>query len=109
MNAVPNIDTTLPTLPSLTDNSRQWVTIPLSQSSTLTNIIDLHKQLQQNVGRRVQLYGAEVERIDTATLQLLLAFISQATVTIGWQSPSSVICEAAMLLDLSAQLNLPKL
>lgn len=51
----------------------------------------------------------EVERIDTATLQLLVAFVRDATnrqVSVNWQSPSAVIYEAAALLGVSNELGL---
>ncbi|EIJ43325.1 hypothetical protein BegalDRAFT_2480 [Beggiatoa alba B18LD] len=92
---------------AMPDSNRQWVSITLEQTATLTQLEQLYQQLQQNMGKRVQLCGGNVERVDTATLQLLLAFMSQSTVTVGWQSPSPALCEAAMLLGLSAQLNLP--
>jgi len=51
----------------------------------------------------------EVERIDTATLQLLVAFVRDAKsrqVSVNWQSPSAVVYEAAGLLGVRNELGL---
>ena len=85
----------------------EWYKIFLPSTLTVSQLTDFKEQLSQHLGHRVQLYGAKVERIDTAALQLLLAFISHQEVTIGWVEPSSELCTAARLLGLSSQLGLP--
>lgn len=84
-----------------------WTTVSLEPTLTLTNLDKLHTQLKNCQQGRVQLYGARVERIDTATLQLLLAFMNSPEVTVGWTEPSLELRHAAHLLGLTAQLSLP--
>lgn len=51
----------------------------------------------------------EVERIDTATLQLLVAFVRDAKhrqVSVSWQSPTAIVYEAAGLLGVKNELGL---
>ena len=84
----------------------EWVKVSLEPVLTISQLNDLKEQLLPYLGRRVQLSGAKVERIDTASLQLLLAFINSPEVTVGWVEPSSELCTAARLLGLSANLSL---
>lgn len=51
-----------------------------------------------------------VEMLDTAALQLLVAFVREAKSggsDVRWKDPSSAFCEAAALLDLERELGLP--
>ena len=86
----------------------KWKTIYLPPIITLEQLSELHQQLQQYCGSRVQLIGKEVERIDTAALQLLVTFINHPQITVGWIDPSPQLCIAAQLLDLSSHLRLPR-
>lgn len=85
----------------------EWIKVSLPPITTLSHLADLKTQLLQYVGRRVELSGAKVERIDTATLQLLLAFINSPEITVGWVEPSPELRTTAHLLGLSSQLGLP--
>ncbi len=85
----------------------EWVKVCLEPIVTLAQLSDLHEQLRQCIGARVQLNGAKVERIDTAALQLLLAFWNNPDVTVGWVEASAELCSAARLLNLSSHLGLP--
>jgi len=85
----------------------EWRKLALPATLTISQLIDLKEQLKQNLGHRVQLCGAAVERVDTATLQLLLAFLNSHKVTVGWVTPSAELCTAARLLGISSQLGLP--
>lgn len=52
----------------------------------------------------------KIERIDTASLQLLLSFVKKAThenIMITWETPSNTFVEAATLLGLRELLKLP--
>ncbi|NJO15330.1 MAG: STAS domain-containing protein [Thioploca sp.] len=86
----------------------KWKTIYLPPIVTLEQLSELHQQLQQYCGSRVQLIGKEVERIDTAALQLLVTFINHPQITVGWIDPSPQLCIAAQLLGLSSHLRLPR-
>jgi ABC-type transporter Mla MlaB component len=92
-------------VPPLTGND--WVTFSLPPVLTLSGVSDLKKKLNGYLGRRVRLSGERVERIDSAALQLLLAFINDPNVTIGWINPSLEIYNVARLLGLTTHLNLP--
>ncbi len=63
-------------------------------------------ETQQNL----LLKASEVDRIDTAALQVLGAFIQDANTrqqTVQWESPSEPLCHSAALLGLSEMLCLP--
>jgi ABC-type transporter Mla MlaB component len=85
----------------------EWKKISLGSTLTLAHLMDLKQQFSQYHGSRVQLWGGNVERIDTAALQLLLAFINRPDVTVGWIAPSPELCRAAHLLGLTSHLGLP--
>jgi ABC-type transporter Mla MlaB component len=86
----------------------EWKKIYLEATITLDQLSELHQQLQQYCGSRVQLIGKEVERIDTAALQLLVTFVNHPQITVGWIDPSPQLCIAAQLLGLSSHLGLPR-
>jgi ABC-type transporter Mla MlaB component len=86
----------------------EWKKIQLQSTLTLEHLSELHQQLQQYHGSRVQLIGKEVERIDTAALQLLVTFVNHPQITVGWIEPSPQLCIAAQLLGLSPHLGLPR-
>jgi ABC-type transporter Mla MlaB component len=86
----------------------EWKKIHLQATLTLEHLSELHQQLQQYHGSRVQLIGKEVERIDTAALQLLVTFVNHPQITVGWIEPSPQLCIAAQLLGLSPHLGLPR-
>jgi ABC-type transporter Mla MlaB component len=97
-------DTNLEALQAL---KSEWKTIILPPSLALAQLKELQQQLIQCRGTRVQLCGSKVERIDTASLQLLLAFFNDSNVTVGWTEPSPPLCISAKLLGLSTYLGLP--
>lgn len=85
-----------------------WITVQLQQQVTLANLAELHQELQQLLGKRVQLSGSQVQRVDTAALQLLVAFMHSAEVSVCWIDHSPALRQAARLLGLSTLLNLPE-
>jgi anti-anti-sigma regulatory factor len=85
-----------------------WVTVPLKPQVTLANLNELQVELQQLLGKRVQLSGSQVQRIDTAALQLLLAFMHSSDVSVCWIDHSPALRQAAQLLGLSTLLSLPE-
>jgi ABC-type transporter Mla MlaB component len=85
-----------------------WVTVRLKPQVTLANLTELHVELQQLLGKRVQLSGSQVQRIDTAGLQLLLAFMHSSDVSACWIDHSPALRQAAQLLGLSTLLSLPE-
>jgi ABC-type transporter Mla MlaB component len=85
----------------------EWITISLPAILTIAQLSEWQTQLCQHRGQRVRLSGNEIKRIDTAALQLLLAFVNNSDVTVGWIDPSSELRNAAGLLGLTLQLRLP--
>ena len=58
---------------------------------------------------RVIIHAAEVERVDTAGIQLLYAFVQEARrrgITLEWDHPSEKIAAAAELLGMLSKLEL---
>lgn len=100
-------ETTMIEEPILPSFNRSWITVELESILTLSNLPQLHEQLCQYKGKRVELVGDKVTRIDTAALQLLFAFISSSDITVTWKTtPSEEIINAARLLGLSTQLSI---
>lgn len=87
--------------------SSDWIKITLDPILTIADVEELHNQLKQYLGKRVQLSGKNVQRVDTASLQLLLAFMLKADVTVCWVDYSTHLCESARLLGISTPLGLP--
>jgi len=85
-----------------------WITVHLKQQVTLANLNELQIELQQLLGKRVQLSGSQVQRVDTAALQLLLAFMHSPDVSVCWIDHSLALRQAAQLLGLSTLLSLPE-
>jgi len=86
-----------------------WTPITLPAVLGLSQLTEFKEELNKFRGQRVQLNGHQVKRIDTAALQLLLAFMRSPEVTAGWVEPSIELCSAARLLGLSTALGLPTL
>lgn len=85
----------------------EWITVSLPPTLTIAQSSEWQTQLCQHRDQRVRLSGSEIKRIDTAALQLLLAFINNSDVTVGWVDPSPELRNAAGLLGLTSQLRLP--
>lgn len=94
--------------PEIPQRPSSWVTVQLQQQVTLANLHELQQELQQLLGKRVQLSGSQVQRVDTAALQMLVAFMHSAEVSVCWIDHSPALRQAARLLGLSALLNLPE-
>ena len=83
------------------------VSFNLPQNLTIANVHGLHEEFEALVDKQdcdaVVLKAEDVQRADTAGLQLLLAFM-QATrerqITVTWDHPSVSLCNAADLLGL---------
>jgi len=81
-------------------------------SLDITGVRDLADRLQQAraAGRPLVLDGTQVERADTAALQLLCALFQDAEADhwdVQWHQPSVALQNAAQLLNVSAHLALP--
>ena len=85
----------------------------LPESLTIANVHGLHEELEALVNKsecdKVVILGNDVQRADTAGLQLLLAFINatkERQINIDWDSPSEKLCSAAHLLGLDSALGI---
>jgi ABC-type transporter Mla MlaB component len=89
------------------DFKSEWLKLELESIITIPQLDDLKIQLTQYKNCRVQILGEQIERIDTAALQLLLAFINRSDITVAWVEPSLELCNTAKLLGLSTIIGLP--
>lgn len=89
----------------------QKVTIPLNSEQTLKDIKDLDQRLKSALNKQVDtaFTADEVQRIDTATLQLLCSFCQQAkqnNIKVSWLSASDYFKHQAQLLGMQAFLGI---
>ena len=92
----------------MSTSKTKWSKIHLEANVTLAQLVDLKEQLSQYQGGKVQLYGTKVGWIDTAGLQLLLAFKDSSDTTVEWIEPSTALYSTAKMIGLSSQLGLPE-
>jgi len=95
------------TAPESEQQASGWQEIILPATFTISEIEAWYPDLKNQFGKRVQLNGAAINRVDTAALQILLAFMRSPEITAGWVQPSVTLCEAAYWLGLTAELGLP--
>lgn len=85
----------------------------LPQNLTIASVQGLHDQLEELIDKKdcdkVTIQADEVQRADTAGIQLLLAFFlasKERQIIVDWSSPSEKLSEAVKTLGLSSTLNL---
>ena len=88
-------------------------TVKLGTSIGIAQANELKEQLLKLFARKsaVTLDGTELERIDTATLQLLACFVQEATsrgITVKWKGPSDSVRATMALVGIGAALGLPE-
>ncbi|MDX1812165.1 MAG: STAS domain-containing protein [Gammaproteobacteria bacterium] len=74
---------------------------------------DLHMHLKNAIDNKhaVEIDAKEVQRIDTAILQIILAYVLEAKaqdLQVSWQGVSDAVYAAAGLLGISEALGLPE-
>ena len=79
----------------------------------IANSITLFEHLKSALseGREVEIHAADVEKVDTAILQVFLAFVLEAKsveLAVNWVSVSEPFLSAATLLGLKTELGLPE-
>ena len=89
----------------------QPTVIPCDDSLDISVVHELYQTLQQVVetSNPLVIDATNVERIDTAGLQLLCAFMQHAqdrSITVQWHQPAPAVYDAARLLDLEGLLHL---
>ena len=87
--------------------------IDLNSEQGIRDVAELHQRLLQAVEHqhKVTIDASSVERVDTAILQILTAFIIERKKqgkVVEWTSPSEVFYRAASLIDLANHLDLPQ-
>lgn len=88
--------------------SRQVV---LPTNLTISNLKDLHDEMEVMIEKNdfdnVSIEAKNVERVDTAGIQLLLAFkksLKEREIAINWQHPTEQLRTAAAMLGLDEKL-----
>lgn len=92
---------------------RKNIKIKLEGVLSIKNITDLKNKLDSALEqkRNVVLEASQVERIDTATLQLITAFnkrLRSDGLKLSWEKPSIVVSEITKILDLEAAVSIIK-
>ncbi|MGD8525631.1 MAG: STAS domain-containing protein [Thioalkalispiraceae bacterium] len=87
------------------------VNVVCEESVDISLVSELHNQIASQIeeGCTVSLDAGQVERIDTAGLQLFAALFSDAQVnnfTVNWVNPSEVVKTSARLVGLDKHLQL---
>jgi len=86
--------------------------ISCGESIDITTVMTWRDKLLEilSVAPDVVFEAESVEKIDTAGLQVLVAFMKDARVkglSVTWSNPSDVLCRAAMLTGFADVLELP--
>lgn len=91
-------------------NSEPTASISLGPTQTIRNVAALHSQLGDalTTAREVLFDGGDLERVDTAFIQLLAAFVRQAEslgVAVDWRGKADELKRVARLLGMEAVIN----
>jgi anti-anti-sigma regulatory factor len=86
--------------------------IELNSEQGIRDVAELHQRLLTAARHqhRVTIDASSVERVDTAILQVLTAFVierKQQGKPVEWKLPSEVFYQAAVIIDLARHLDLP--
>ncbi|MCF6339032.1 MAG: STAS domain-containing protein [Gammaproteobacteria bacterium] len=78
----------------------------------ISSVAEFHARCLEALGTKqnLMLNASQVDRADTAALQVLGAFIQDANTRkqiVQWEAPSESLCQSAALLGLSEMLCLP--
>ncbi|BDZ73348.1 hypothetical protein GCM10025856_10670 [Methylophaga marina] len=83
------------------------VEINCAESVTIAQVADLYAQLLMAMaeGQAIQINLSDIERIDTAVIQLFYSFSRDAQLqglVVIWSNPSQLFCEAVDRLGIKA-------
>ncbi|WP_417499897.1 STAS domain-containing protein [Methylophaga sp.] len=83
------------------------VEINCAESVTIAQVADLYAQLLMAMaeGQAIQINLSDIERIDTAVIQLFYSFSRNAQLqglVVIWSNPSQLFCEAVDRLGIKA-------
>ena len=107
------VDKAAPPMPTARGKAAAAPTVALTSNCTVKDAAALKQSLSAFVDRDepVTLDATGVERVDTAILQLLCAFVRARTASnrsIVWRGEGTVVADSARLLGLHALLALPE-
>lgn len=97
----------------VTSKNSRGLSLKLKPKLNIAQAQTLQAQLNKalSAGKAIVIDGSQVERTDTASLQLLCAFFStsrRSGLNVRWKrSPTSTLCEDAALLGVADELDLP--
>ncbi len=83
------------------------IEINCAESVTIAQVADLYAQFLMSMaeGRAIQINLSDIERIDTAVIQLFYSFSRDAQLqglVVIWSNPSQLFCEAVDRLGIKA-------
>ena len=89
------------------------ISFHLPENLTIASVHGLHEELEVLVSQsdcdKVVLQASDVQRADTAGVQLLLAFVNASKehqIGVEWDKPSDKLCTTAELLGLQGALGI---
>jgi len=87
--------------------------IKCAEVMDITSVAEFHAHCLEAMETRqnIVLNASQVERVDTAALQVLGAFIQDANAreqSVQWEETTEALCQSAALLGLSEALCLPR-
>jgi ABC-type transporter Mla MlaB component len=90
----------------------QEIVISCGELLGISMLHELHESMKQALasGLPIEIDASSVERVDAAGLQLLCAFVSEATASrrmLRWRQPTRALRDAVRLLELNNLLALP--
>jgi ABC-type transporter Mla MlaB component len=90
------------------------VAVELPERMDIASAETMHMELEQVLeqGCSFELRGAAVQKVDTAGVQLLASFFTEAEkqhLSVSWQAPSEAIVETFSFLKLTAAVGLDQL
>lgn len=96
-----------------TETETERRSIVCGEVMDIASVAEFHIPLMEALALKqdVELDASQVERVDTAALQMLSCFVQDAHAqqkSVHWRAPSDVFCYSAALLGLSDLLNLEK-
>ena len=95
-----------------TAENMDFLRIECAEVLDIAGVAEFHARCLEALGTRknLRLNASQLDRVDTAALQVLSAFIQDANTqeqTVEWENPSESLCQSAALLGLSKILCLP--
>lgn len=96
-----------------TDNAMEQTKVGCGDSLDISVVSQFHSQLKDVLhdAKSIELAAGDLQRIDGAGIQMLVAFFKEAEqmhIHVDWSETSDALVKAASLLGLTEQLNLKR-